>query len=397
MRPILTFLARFVAVVFAAVFVLTAPAVLLVFNADRQLFDPGLYKRVLIQQHVYEKFPALVGQQIVFAMTYNPCRENPDLPECLAEGPSVPTEEGTGGPPPYLRSLSPADWEIILADLLPADWLRAQIEGLIDQAFAYLESDSPDVAFTISTRAIKERIMGDAGLHAVMQIVATLPRCTAAQLNNLTQAQSHSEIDNLLACRPPEEALPKFTSLIEQALLEVASEMPDEAVLNPPDEQANQQSAETGEEAPAQNGNSGPVGGDPRLALRVIRWTMRLSPVLSVALLLLITLFGVRSFKGLLRWWGIPLLLSGLLSMGLAVTMLPAMNWAMTNYVADNLPSYLASGGIVQLGFEIGQQVVKTLVTWVGGEAAILTLAGLVMLIWSLRSRSEVMAQRHDT
>jgi hypothetical protein len=97
-------------------------------------------------------------------------------------------------------------------------------------------------------------------------------------------------------------------------------------------------------------------------------------------LLLLVTLFGVRSLRGWLRWWGILFLLVGLAGLGLAMAALPAMDWAIATYVVDRLPPAMSSN-LAQAGLDLGRYIMRTLVTWVGGEAGVIALAGLVLLL----------------
>ena len=84
--------------------------------------------------------------------------------------------------------------------------------------------------------------------------------------------------------------------------------MPDEADLA-------QTFKSDGEDEPENVSQSGSGDKPPnvRAFLKFTRPLMRLSPLLSIVLLLLVTLFGVRSFKGWLRWWGIPFLVVGIL------------------------------------------------------------------------------------
>ncbi len=86
--------------------------------------------------------------------------------------------------------------------------------------------------------------------------------------------------------------------------------------------------------------------------LRTIRLGARLSPLIPVALLWLVALFAVRSWRGLMRWWGIPLLLAGLIGAALAVAFLPVMKLGYVTFVGGKIPPYL-SDGFVQAGLDV--------------------------------------------
>ncbi|MBU4226371.1 MAG: hypothetical protein KKC71_11210, partial [Chloroflexi bacterium] len=77
MRKVFTFFARFIAAIFAILFVITAVLALLLFNVERQLFNPNLYKRALTEQQIYKHLPGIIGELLTTSMSYNPCAQNP--------------------------------------------------------------------------------------------------------------------------------------------------------------------------------------------------------------------------------------------------------------------------------------------------------------------------------
>jgi hypothetical protein len=161
------------------------------------------------------------------------------------------------------------------------------------------------------------------------------------------------------------------TPQIQATLSEAIVQIPDEADLT-------QISRSEGEsESGEVPGESAP---DPRQVFQLTRLGLRLSPLIPVVLLLLVALFAVRSRKGLLRWWGIPLLVVGLVGLVLAGAFLPVMTFAYVTYAADRVPPYL-SDGLVQAGLDVVWHVVRTLAAWIGGEALLIGLAGLAMLV----------------
>ncbi|MBI3362710.1 MAG: hypothetical protein HY023_16535, partial [Chloroflexi bacterium] len=136
--------------------------------------------------------------------------------------------------------------------------------------------------------------------------------------------------------------------------------------------------------SPRQEGDNGPLGNNPREVLRIVRRGLRLSPFLPAGLILLVTLFGVRSLNGWLLWWGIPFLIVGLMGVTLAVAILPAMNWAFATYAAaDKLPPTL-SPGLLQTGFDTARQIAGTLARWIGSEAGAMGVIGLAMVVISV-------------
>ena len=380
-------LARFLAFVFALLFVISAVLALLAFNAGRQITDPGLYKRILKEQRVYERLPELVAEQALYSMTYQPCVENPEDPRCLAEGSGDENDSsGQGGPPSFFTALEQEDLEVVLTDLLPPDWLQAQADSAIDQAFAiFLSSEAPaETAIKIPLAELKARLTGEAGLHAFFQILRTQEPCSQEQLAALLQLNATSvfSAEGLMPCRPPQALEGELAPIVEAVLGEMARQMPAEATIDLSNLGG---PASEGNQSPA--ANPGPFD-NPRQAFRMVRLIASLSPLLPVVLILLVTLFGVRSLKGWLLWWGIPFLIAGLIALGLALAALPAANLAIANLLsAGSLEMSGLSPNLVALGLDAGRYGVRSITLPVEIEAAMLAAAGLVMMAVSFFAR----------
>ena len=80
--------ARLTAALFAILFIIAALLSLLLFNFERHFLDSDLYKRVLLEERVYDSLPRLLSTQIAAGMTYNPCDEDPSSCEGNGEAES---------------------------------------------------------------------------------------------------------------------------------------------------------------------------------------------------------------------------------------------------------------------------------------------------------------------
>lgn len=372
---LVNFISKSIALMLVVLFVVTALMSLLLFNVERQLLNPGLYKRALAEQNVYERFPELVSEEMMRAANYNPCAENPDDPRCLAEGEGSPPEDsgeaGGGGPPPFTQFLTFEDWETILGLLFQPQWLQTQTEGAIDQLFSSLESESAPVAIAISTKEIRERIGSEAGVEAVMHLIRAAPPCTTEQLAGMVFSGANADLSPRLTCSPPDEVLLLIKPAIQAQLKLVAANIPDQAVMGGVPEEA------------ASPGQDSVFGADQRRAFVIIRRIIRLSPLLPLALLLLIALFGARSPKDLLHWWGVPLLIVGFIGVGMAVMILPLMDWAILTFAMAKLRESIATENVIAVGLGVGRTIAQTLTLWIGGEAAVAGLLGVVMTMAS--------------
>ncbi len=364
MRKVLAAIAKFIAFVFAVLLVVVAVVVLPLFNVGLHLFSPDVYKRALAEQNIYERIPALAAEQLDLQLHYT----GPGLEEGEASAP-----EPGDGPPAMFQNISRADWEELLSTLLPADWLKAQVESALDQTFAMLDSTDPESNVTISLVELKAHIGGEAGVAAFLQLVRAQPPCSQEELLGWGGAAEAA----LPTCRPPEEILTAATPQIQTTLAEVVAGFPDEANLS-------QTFAGGGESEQGESSvpNSGEPQPDPRTVLRSLRLGLRLSPSLPVVLLLLVALFGAHSGRALLRWWGIPLLAIGLVGIVEGLIVLPAMQAGYATFVADKIPPYF-SENIALAGLDVALQIGRTLAGWIGGEAVLIGLIGLAMLVGS--------------
>lgn len=369
MRKILTVLAKIIACIFAVLFVIVTLAALLLFNTERYLLNSDVYKRALARQNVYERFPTLIAEQLTYQMK---------RAESGIEGEGGGSEDEGGGLPKQIKYLTQEDYEVILRDLVSPDWLQTQTESALDQTFAFIGSEALTATIKISLVEVKARIGGEAGVNAALRVIRSWPPCTPFQLITWAGVTSSTELEDMPTCRPPDETLEAFTPLIKRTLSQQAAKMPNEADLT----RTFKGKGEDESPSVSQSG-SGDRPPNVRVFLKFARPLMRLSPLLSIALLLLVTLFGVRSFKGWLRWWGIPFLVVGVI-LGLpTVAAWVMLNPIISNFMADKIPAMMAPS-LFQVGVDVGRDILRQAIQWIAIESVLIGLIGLVMLVASL-------------
>ena len=396
------FLIRLLAVLLCLLFIITIVVVLLLVNADSMLLSPTVYQNALSRERIYERLPDLAASQIYMGMhpagegetwasggnplqyagseasacvqtalgqqTYRdilggirpPSQQEIDaMAECGVGG-----SGGSGGAPAFFKTLSQDQWASILRTLLPASWLQSQVESILTQGFQILEKPGAPLSITIDMREFKNRLTGPAGTDAVFQIIQPLPACPAGYLpTSLDPSQ-------LLQCKPPDSLLAQLKPQISKALTDATADIPDQLdVLK--------QLRDSG--AVNVEALGLPVG--PRQLLQVGRWVVRLSPILCVAILLIVTLLVVRSWKGFLRWWGYPLLAAGVAVLLTAILLWVGLD-VLVSLGRENLPATVSidvydtvAGILVYITHRY------SLVT--GAEGIILGLIGLGLIIGS--------------
>jgi hypothetical protein len=187
--------------------------------------------------------------------------------------------------PVFIQHLTAFQWSSLLKDLISEKQLQDMTEETLNQMLAYLNSET--LSPNISLQAVKKDLAGPAGLNFVMAIIQAQPDCTFQELARILTTLGSGEL-----CNPPKALLDLFQPVIQSELRVAVAAIPDELPLLP-------------------NAN------DPSILstlqfLKLARLIMRLSPLVPVGLLLVISLLYVRTLRAWLHWWGWLLLLTGL-------------------------------------------------------------------------------------
>ncbi|MFZ5919499.1 MAG: hypothetical protein ACOYY3_00430 [Chloroflexota bacterium] len=398
MKTFFRILARSLAALFAILFVIALPVVLLLVNIERQFLESGIYKQALNREEIYAKLPALMGQTLAQGMTLNPCENNPiacqsearspALQACLeaaldpavytelAQNERIPTEaeiaqaapcfeqfgwpEATaeGGPPAFLKNLTAGDWEMILRSLLPPEDMQQMAELTLDSLFAYLNGQAESAAIPLTT--LKTRLAGPEGLGIVETLIEAQPPCTLDQLAVMTSTLA--ETGEIIFCNPGEEMLITLQPLFQEQLIQVSAGIPDEAVLIEP---------------------SPITEGDPRQGIQMARTIMRLSLLLPLVLLLGITIFAVRDLRSWLGWWGIPILVAGAISLAASLSLTGLYGFFITRYAVPEVPPHIPME-LARMGFDLGQEVLRLLSQRLALLSALIGLTGGGMLVGAM-------------
>ena len=242
---------KFLAGICALLFVVSVGIALLLFNAERRLFNEQAYIQALESQNFYDRLPALIAETIT-------------------------TSAGTEDPndaPAFLKTLSPEDLENLIHVILPTDLRKSMVDQAITSVFEALNGKTESASLSLVD--FKNYLGGPAGMEAVLQLLSSQPKCTFEQMAEMTASGLLGNGGRIYLCNPPKEYVNSsgryfFRSMIESTLQTVASSIPDEVPLLKP----------TGNDSP----------GTPPASLRVVRAVMRFSPLLPLGLLFLISL-----------------------------------------------------------------------------------------------------------
>lgn len=338
---------KFITVVFTIAFVLTVGIALVLFNAEKRLFNPDLYTAVLESQNFYENLPALAAEAL---------SASPQEGEYLSAMQSL------------LAVIPAENWEAALRVLLPVEVSQPMAEQAIASVFDYLNGKSETA--TISLTNFKTHMSAPASAQAFVVILRAQPPCTLEQIAEMI-FNGLAGNPKLVFCNPSEDALGMMEPLIQSGLQTTAAGIPDSVTLIQP---------ETG-------GAQNPMNG-----LRAVRTVMRFSPLVPLGLLFLITIFAVHDLKGWLNWWGIPLLIGGIIGLLLAVAISPLFQWAYAIYVTPRLPSALPES-VTTMIRNIVSAVLSGVAAPILFQAFGLVLVGMVMILATRFKRGEQQQQ----
>lgn len=274
----------------ALLFVLTAVPALVLFNFDRRAFTAETYQQAFARSNFYDQLPALMANSML-ATTTDPSQL-----------------------PVVMRGMSQQAWEGYFRAMLPQETLKAMGDETLNSVFAYLNQQTDTVQ--VSLIPLKTSMVSEAGTQAVFALLATQPACTLEQIAQATMGLLNS--NEIQFCNPPAELLPLLTPVIQGQTQAAAMAIPDQLPLLT---------------APLQN--------DPRQTLQTTRMVMKLSPILPLGFLLLLTIVAVRSLKDWLSWWGIPLFITGGLAALMGLAGAPIFGAALRGILSNQLPALL--------------------------------------------------------
>jgi hypothetical protein len=343
----ISILARIIAVILAALFVVTALATLVLFNIERQAFNPATYKRALVDRNFYQQFPLLLGDLLVKNL-----------------GNSAPA---------FMQRLTADQWKNMVETLLPEQQLRGMTEESINQVLAYLNGETQTPM--ISMIPIKQSLAGPAGLDAALTIIHAQPDCTLQQIAAIIASLGQGEL-----CNPPKSVLDLFQPFIQSELQAAAGAIPDNVLIIP------------GANSPSQQANLE--------ILQLMRLIIRLSPLIPLVLLLGTTILAVRSFQSWLAWWGWPLMLTGLPGMFIGFGGAPFFRAMAERSLSKNLNSSLPPE-IINSIRALVDAALREMLKPAGWESVAIFIVGLLMIVLAAflasRQRKKIAASEAAT
>ena len=263
----------------ATFFVLSSVIAIILFNIERKSFSAETYKQAFREQGVYESAPSVFADVII---------SSSEAPNGIASITSL---------------LSRGNLTFVISSILPPSEMEQLLNAVFESFIAYLNSETDTISIPLTS--LKQYAASGAAAQALTEIIRVQPECTADQLWQMG-LNLLSPNPMLILCSPPDHLMNLVLPFFQTKLVAITSTLPDELIIA---------------------GDSQPGLLEFRTRLEKARTIMKLTPALPLFLLLGIVIFTVRSLDDWLRWWGIPFVLAGIISILFALIGAPVVRF----------------------------------------------------------------------
>lgn len=272
-------ISNFLAWVCAFFFVLSSVVVIILFNIERKSFTAETYKQAFREQGVYESAPSIFADVIISS--------NEDL----------------NGITPITSLLSRDNLTFVISSILPPGEMEQLLNAVFESFFAYLNGETDSIS--IPLMSFKQYAASGAAAQALTEIIRVQPECTADQLWQMG-LNLLSPKPTLILCSPPDHLMNLVLPFFQTQLVTITSTLPDELIIA---------------------GDSQPGLLEFRTRLNKARTIMKVTPLIPLFLLLGIVILKVRSLDQWLTWWGIPFIVTGIISVFFALIGQPVVRY----------------------------------------------------------------------
>ena len=375
MRTISALTLKFVALILALFASFATIFVLLFLSFNRILIDPQTYKQAFTENKVYEKLPEVTADEfaLVRRQLVKPCAETVIADSCLDSViHSSPTETSKlgieGGA--FINGLNQEQWNNLVMYLLTPEDVQKGLEAGVDEVIAYFKGETD--AAGIPLLDLKEQLASITSDELIAMLLTPQPLCTLEQQTLIMSAEFSKVGSAPVFCSVTGGTSEVLVPDLQRRLSSVALELPERVYLIKPPSPSNPRSLQM------------IIGKDLQATLQKLQINAQYLPLLPVALLVLVTAFGVRSLRSFLRWWSIPIFIGSLFALILGAVIFFLFEQLWLNYVLNDFPPVLTSGFgevIYSVTRSLSRDVSQHLMT----QAGIVTLTALSILLISNR------------
>lgn len=338
-------IARLVAGLAATALAVALPATLLAHNLASVLFEPralaenlseGLIQSGLLRDALVDSLLGASG-------------ESGDLSLAVA-----------------MQDLSGEQRQSIADSLLPERWLQEQLAQAMADLFAWFDSPSNRLFLTVDTSQLTAGLEQEAPT-VVEMMVESWPACTLDDVGQMIGQGALPGQQGFPVCEPPEPLRTVVVSSAAGALRLVGQSLPNRIPFVDETFPDTDQLLEAKER------------------VRMVRFFSRWGLLACLGLLGVVTMAAVRSWKGLARWWGIPLLLGGVLAFLPVFAGQGLVRWFMER-LAPGLGESPALAELVRAMLHSVSAAVLRSQAW---QSAVLVVFGIGLTVLSVLGRGD--------
>ena len=378
MQTVLAVIFKFIAILLAGFAVIGTIFVLLFMSFNRTILNRQIVRQAFIKNNVYERVPAEIAREfkLVKNLLVNPCAEEILAGSCLDQTDNTsqtdetsPRRLGIQGRA-FINILNQDQWKNLIFYLLTPSDLQASAESTVDETIAYFKGQTDTVRVPLKNLKARLGSIKDEELTALL--LNSSPTCTMEQ-EALIMSGEISELGSPpIFCTTTGGTSQVLLLDLQRRLNAVGSEFPEHIIFVKPPSPPNPPSLQK------------LIGKDLQSTLQKINDNSQILPFLPFALLLLATLFGVRSLRGLLRWWGIPIFIAGLIALILGGIIFFMFDQIWLNYLVANFSPILTSG-FGKITYGVAHSLANDLATQLMLIAGIVTVLALGIILISNR------------
>lgn len=268
-----------------------------------------------------------------------------------------------------MDSLGKQDWDKITQILIPQDWLQAQIRENLEKLLQWLYSEDPAPDFGFDLEYPKSVLKDGGAQRIVGHLIDSWPACSAEQMQQMADALYRDSPKRIPLCRPSDELRGPLLESITLRILGRIEALPSRIPLG-----GSLNASEAVEKLASF-----------RKQVLVLSFILRLARLLPLFLLGALMTLGIRSWRELGQWWGIPLAAGALLSLLLVI--------GMHAIGPDLLARALADSEAALMGRELIKQALWTLIASILNRSAFQALLALMLATalfgatWALSSK----------
>jgi len=203
-----------------------------------------------------------------------------------------------------LSELSPEDRIEIAQIIFPEDWLKTQLHENITVLVNWIDSEEPFPRLVLDLEPLQTELRQGGAFRIAEIWVDSLAACTSEHERQLDNALKQGSSQGLGFCRPEGELQKRLIEFVDRQLLQRLDEMPMQIPL------LDEMSSEDGMKG------LGEFHQNILGFILLMRW-IRLLPFMFLGLIMI---FAIRSWQDLRKWWGIPVGLGALFTLGVILT-----------------------------------------------------------------------------